>query len=43
MWLCCICQFELIGVECGCVVFVSLIRLMLIGVECGCVVFVSLS
>ena len=30
----------LIGVECGCVVFVSL---MLIGVECGCVVFVSLS
>ena len=33
----------LIGVECGCVVFVSLIRLMLIGVECGGVVFVSLS
>ena len=33
----------LIGVECGCVVFVSLSRLMLIGVECGCVVFVSLS
>ena len=24
MLLCCICQFELIGVECGCVVFVSL-------------------
>ena len=43
MWRCCICQFELIGVECGCVVFVSLSRLMLIGVECGCVLFVSLS